>query len=49
MEPDTSAKLPMVMSCALDIPTDPAELAQFDRSVVSMFYRITRRLSSAHI
>ena len=43
IDPATSVKLPMVMSYALDIPTDPAELAQFDRSVSSIFYRITGR------
>jgi hypothetical protein len=33
----------MVKSYALDIPTDPAELAEFDRSVSSIFHRITGR------
>ena len=41
IDPTTSVKLPKVMSYALDIPTDPAELAQFDRSVSSILYRIT--------
>ena len=43
IDPANEVKLPMVMSYALDIPTDPAELAQFDRSVSSIFYRITGR------
>lgn len=43
VDPAKDIKLPMVKSYALDIPTDPAELAQFDRSVSSIFYRITGR------
>ena len=46
IDPTTSVKLPKVMSYALDIPTDPAELAQFDRSVSSIFYRITGRVAT---
>ena len=45
-DPTKDAKLPMVKSYALDIPTDPAELAQFDRSVSSIFYRITGRVAT---
>ena len=41
IDPAKDVKLPMVRSYAMDIPTDPAELAQFDRSVSSIFYRIT--------
>jgi hypothetical protein len=41
IDPANDVKLPMVRSYAMDIPTDPAELAQFDRSVSSIFYRIT--------
>ena len=45
-DPAKDIKLPMVKSYALDIPTDPAELAQFDRSVSSIFYRITGRVAT---
>ena len=41
IDPAKDVKLPMVRSYAMDIPTDPAELAQFDRSVSSILYRIT--------
>jgi len=45
-DPAKDMKLPVVKSYALDIPTDPAELAQFDRSVSSIFYRITGRVAT---
>jgi hypothetical protein len=45
-DPAKDMKLPVVKSYALDIPTDPAELAQFDRSVSSIYYRITGRVAT---
>jgi hypothetical protein len=46
IDPAKDVTLPVVKSYALDIPTDPAELAQFDRSVSSIFYRITGRAAT---
>lgn len=46
IDPAKDVTLPVVKSYALDIPTDPAELAQFDRSVSSIFCRITGRVAT---
>jgi hypothetical protein len=46
IDPAKDVTLPMVKSYALDIPTDPAELAQFDRSVSGIFRRITGRFAT---
>ena len=45
----TPSTLPVVQSYPLDIPSEPAEQAQFDGDVAHLFRRITGRFPKGYV